>query len=68
MRRGRVDWQSGLTLLYFGIAPNKLVKALRARLGAVRGKGQVVVLEVETNSGKIDLALYAGIFELFRVA
>lgn len=48
-----------LTLLSLGIAANKVVKAIGARLGAEHGEGQVVVLEIETNAWKVDNGLNA---------
>ena len=38
------------------------------RLGAENGKGEVMVLEVETNSGKINQRLHAGLAKLLWVA
>ena len=46
-----------LTLLDFGNAAHEVVETLGAGLGTVRGEGEVVVLEVETNTRKVDLGL-----------
>ena len=35
-----------LTLLDFGVAPDKVIEGLCVGLGTVHGEGQVVVLEV----------------------
>ena len=48
-----------LTLLDFGNAAHEVVETLGAGLGTVRGEGGVVVLEVETNTGKVNLRLDA---------
>ena len=46
-----------LTLLDFRDAPHEVVETLGAGLGTVRREGEVVVLEVETNTRKVDLGL-----------
>ena len=39
------------------LAAHEVVETLGAGLGTVRGEGEVVVLEVETNTRKVDLGL-----------
>ena len=55
------------TLLHLGHASNKVVEALGLGLGSEDGEGQVVVLEVETNTWQVHLGLNAGGFELLGV-
>jgi hypothetical protein len=55
------------TLLHLRVAPGKVVKRLGAGFGAVHREGQVVVLEVETDTRKIDDGLDSGAAELVGV-
>lgn len=64
---GNYRTHMGLTLLNFWLATNKVVKALGARLGTVYRESEIMVLEVETNTWKIDNGLDAGIFQLLGV-
>lgn len=54
-------------LLDFWVATNKVVETLDVGLSTVCGKGQVVVLEVETDTRKIDKRLDASLAELLGV-
>lgn len=55
------------TFLHLRVAPGKVVKSLGAGFGSVHREGQVVVLEVETDTREIDDGLDAGAAELVRV-
>jgi len=54
-------------LLNLGVATDEVVKGLDVGLRAVGGEGQVVILEVETNTGKVDEGLDASLAELLGV-
>lgn len=55
------------TLLYLGHASNEVVETLGLGLSAEDGEGQVVVLEVETDTWQVHLGLDTGGFELLGV-
>lgn len=57
-----------LTLLDFGLAPDEIVESLDIGFRSKHRKGQVVVLEVEPNSRKIDQAIDSRLLQLFRIA
>lgn len=49
------------------VSTNEIVERLNPWLGAVCGEGQVVVLEVQTNTGKVDQWLDTSLAELGRL-
>jgi hypothetical protein len=55
------------TLLYLRVATGKVVKGIGARLGAVDRKGEVVILEVEAHTRKVDDGLDSGAAELLGI-
>jgi len=55
-------------LLDLGIATDKVIKGLDVRLRAVCGECQVVILEVETDTGEVDEGLDASLAEFLGVA
>lgn len=55
-------------LLNVRIPTDEVVKCLGLRLRSEDGKGKVMVLEVETNTGQVDKRLNAGSAKLGRVA
>lgn len=55
-------------LLRLGITSDKVIEALSVRLGTVGREGKVVVLEVETNAGQVNLAFHAGFLEFLGVS
>jgi hypothetical protein len=55
-------------LLDLRIATDEIIERLDVRLRAVCGESQVVVLEVQTDTGKVDKGLDACLAELLRVA
>jgi hypothetical protein len=57
-----------LTPLDLGVTTDEVVKTLHIRLRTVRGKGKVVVLEVETNAGEVNDRLDASSPQLLGVA
>lgn len=59
---------TSLTLLDLRIATDKVVKTLDARLCAVDGECEVVVLEVQTDSREVDDGLDASCAKLLWVA
>lgn len=59
---------SGLTFLDIWITADKLIKTLGTRLGSEDRKGQVVVLEVETNAGEVNDGLNPSAPEFLGVA
>lgn len=54
-------------LLSLLISTDKVVEALDVRLSSVGGEGQVVVLEVQTNTGQVDQGLDASLAKLLGV-
>lgn len=54
-------------LLHIRVAPSKVVKRFHAWLRAVHGEGQVVVLEVQSDTRKIDDGLHANGTELLGI-
>ena len=56
-----------LTFLNLGVAPDKFIKALGSRLGSIRREGEVMVLEVQTNTWEVHFGLDTGLLELLRV-
>lgn len=56
---GCVDRWGGLTLLNLRDTTHEIIEALYVGLGTVHREGEVMVLEVETYAGKVDLRLYA---------
>ena len=57
-----------LTLLNLRFSADKVVKTLCARLCAVGGKCEIVVLEVETDSRQVNFAFDARSLELLGIA
>lgn len=55
------------TFLCLWITACKIIKALGAGLGTEYGEGQVMVLEIETNSGKVDDRLNAGALQFLGI-
>lgn len=55
-------------LLSLGVASDKVIEALSVRLGTIGRKGKVVVLEIETNAGQVDLTFHTGFLEFLGVA
>lgn len=64
MNQNRIGRLGKHTLLSLGVTSNKVVETLGTGLSTVDGEGEVVVLEVETNTGKVDDGLNAGLSEL----
>ena len=56
------------TFLNLGIATHKIIEAFCIRLGTIGGEREVMVLEVETDTWQIDLALDAGFLEFLGVS
>lgn len=56
-----------LTLLYFRYTSDEVIETLCFWLRTVYGEGQVVVLEVESNTGKINDWLDTSSLQLLRV-
>ena len=54
-------------VLDYRVATNKVIKGLAIRLRAIYGEGEVVVLEIETNTWQVDLRLDACIAELLGI-
>lgn len=50
------------------VTTHEVIEALNVRFGSVGGEGQVVVLEVETDTRKIDQGLDTSLAKLFGVA
>lgn len=50
------------------VATDEVVEALHVRLRTVSGEGEVVVLEVETDTGQVDQGLHASLAELLGIA
>lgn len=55
-------------LLSRWVTPDKVIEALSVRLGTVGRESKVVVLEVETNAGQVNLALHACFVEFLGVS
>ena len=55
------------TLLNFRVTPDKVIETLSLRLGPVHREGEVVVLEVESHTGKVDDGLDTSGAELLGV-
>lgn len=53
--------------LYLRISSSEVIKGFNVRLSAEHGEGKVMILEVETNSWKIDERLNSGLAKLLRV-
>ena len=49
------------SLLEIGITSNKVIKALDVRLRAIGREGEVMVLEIKTNTWQLDLELYSSL-------
>lgn len=60
-------WCQLLTLLDFRYASHKVIETLRLGLSSEDGECQVMVLEVETNTRKVDDWLDADFLELLWV-
>lgn len=50
------------------ITTYEVIKALGVRLGTISGKRQIVVLKIETDAWKVNLALHASFLQFGRVA
>ena len=55
-------------LLSCWVTPDKVIEALSVRLGTVGRESKIVVLEVETNTGQVNLALHACFLEFLGVS
>ena len=55
-------------LLSLGITSDKVIEAFSLRFGTIGREGKVVILEVETNAGQVNLAFHAGFLEFLRVS
>jgi hypothetical protein len=55
------------SLLSLGISTHKVIERLNVWLGSEHREGEIVILEVETNTGKVNKWLYAGLAELLGV-
>ena len=54
-------------LLGLRVPTKEVVKALGSRLGTINGESKVVVLEVETDTGKVDFGLDTDLLELLGI-
>jgi hypothetical protein len=54
--------------LHLGVATGKVIEGLGAGLSSEDGEGEVMILEVETNTGEVDYWLDSHAAELLRVA
>ena len=54
-------------LLNLRITSDEVIKALGVRLGTIGREGKIMVLEVETNAGQVNLAFDAGFLEFLGV-
>jgi hypothetical protein len=54
-------------LLNFWVTPDKVIERLCIRLGSVRGKGEIVVLEVEADTREVDDGLDTNFAEFLWV-
>lgn len=71
----RGEWTSTIELplvihplLNLGIASEEVIEAFCIRLGTVGREGKVVVLEVKTNAGQVNLAFHAGFLEFLGIS
>ena len=55
-------------LLSRWVTPDKVIEAFSVRLGTVGRESKVVVLEVETNAGQVNLTLHACFLEFLGVS
>ena len=55
-------------LLGLRVATKEVIKAFGSRLGTIGGKGEVMVLKIESDARKVNLGLYPDLLQPLRIA
>lgn len=55
------------SLLRLRVATQEVIKALGTRLGTIDREGKVMILEIETDTGKVDFGFDTNLLKLFGI-